>query len=159
MSELIIDKAYLEKHPEMIVDPDMAGKKFRIWSGEWEAYWKPGSAGYTEHIFKNGKFTAGEYEWEEALAILNGVGPEKKLELREITEDYFRGWIETALYPMGGGGVKIRVKKQDGSRGYSNLILDLARNPQQFFRDLNGAERPLDYYPFYAYLRKNGGLV
>jgi hypothetical protein len=50
-----------------------------IWSGEHRCYWRADKRGYTKDVTE-----AGEYTRDEATKILAGVGPEKKLELREI---------------------------------------------------------------------------
>lgn len=65
-----------------------------IWSGEWRAYWRPESKGYTEN-----RSEAGRYPREEAEAILRSVGPEKKLKIQPIPEKplLFKGEMVRAI--------------------------------------------------------------
>ncbi len=57
---------------------------YRIWSGEHHAWWRPDSAGYTDH-----REAAGLYTRAVAREILAGVGPEKRLKAIPID----RAWI------------------------------------------------------------------
>ncbi len=78
-----------------------------------------------------------------------------------MTKDfrYFQGWIEMAEHTPVSFGEKRRVKRKDGKRGFSVPVFDMGHQPQMFWRDLNGAEHPLEYYPYYAFLRKDGGKI
>ena len=53
------------------------GKQVRIWSGQWEAYWRPNGAGYTTDGLE-----AGVYDFSEALARTSHCGPEKRIEFK-----------------------------------------------------------------------------
>jgi hypothetical protein len=57
------------------------GKMVRIWSGEWQAWWRPKSCGYTNDITQ-----AGIYTFQEAWATSAHCGPEKRI-IYEIVED------------------------------------------------------------------------
>ncbi|HEV7293080.1 MAG TPA: hypothetical protein VGN79_12245 [Devosia sp.] len=50
------------------------GRTVRIWSGEWSAWWRPESRGYTDDITQ-----AGIYSFEDAWATSAHCGPEKKI--------------------------------------------------------------------------------
>ena len=55
-------------------------KSCYIWSGEHGAYWREGAAGYTTEQ-KN----AGVYSVEEAWGLVRHCGPEKRIELKLVT--------------------------------------------------------------------------
>lgn len=57
---------------------------YRIWSGEHHAWWRPESAGYTDHAE-----AAGLYTRAVAREILAGVGPEKRMKAIPID----RAWV------------------------------------------------------------------
>lgn len=64
------------KEDYTIIDA-LKGKSVRIWSGEWEAYWRPAAHGYTPDGLK-----AGVWEFQSAYDITKHCGPEKKIEYR-----------------------------------------------------------------------------
>lgn len=51
-----------------------AGRQVRIWSGEWRAWWRPNSCGYTDDVAQ-----AGVYSFEDAWATSSHCGPEKRI--------------------------------------------------------------------------------
>lgn len=51
-------------------------KQVVIWSGEHGAYWRPNRAGYTTD-----SADAGRYHRDDAIRIISGCGPEKKIQL------------------------------------------------------------------------------
>lgn len=55
------------------------GKKVRIWSGQWDAYWKSNHCGYTSEIS-----VAGLYDIREGIGICRGVDLRKRLKLEII---------------------------------------------------------------------------
>lgn len=46
----------------------------RIWSDEWDCYWRPNRAGYTIDVAQ-----AGVYRLDDAIAASGHCGPEKKI--------------------------------------------------------------------------------
>lgn len=58
-------------------------KKCRIYSKQWEAYWKANASGYTTDINE-----AGIYTLASALDNSSHCGPEKKIEYRFIDKVY-----------------------------------------------------------------------
>ena len=74
----------------------------------------------------------------------------------------FRYWRSGRGSPPGMSGDKVRVKRDDGTRGYSTLMFEMypaGKYTQYHWVDPNGTIHDWGYYPEYAYLRKNGGLV
>jgi hypothetical protein len=55
------------------------GRRVRIWSGEWMAYWRPNAAGYVEKP----KY-AGEWTLREAYEMTSHCGPEKQIIFERI---------------------------------------------------------------------------
>lgn len=53
--------------------------KVLIWSGEHNAYWRPGAAGYTTRLS-----CAGIYDRAEAESLTSHCGPEKRIELEIV---------------------------------------------------------------------------
>lgn len=67
---------HLKSHPEKL-------KQFntvRIWSGEWQAYWRAKGCGYTDDISQ-----AGLYDIEDAYERVRHCGREKKIKLINAT--------------------------------------------------------------------------
>lgn len=62
-----------------------------IWSGEHNAYWRPGAAGYT--VRASG---AGIYTRTNAEALTSHCGPEKKIEFEPVPN----GWNSRTAPPM-----------------------------------------------------------
>jgi hypothetical protein len=52
----------------------LAGKRVRIWSGQWGLWWRSGANGYT-----SSPAAAGIYTFEEAWACTSHCGPEKRI--------------------------------------------------------------------------------
>ncbi len=57
-----------------------AGKQVRIYSNQWESYWRPEAAGYTTE-----EAQAGVYLFEDAWARSSHAGPEKMITYRLVT--------------------------------------------------------------------------
>lgn len=55
------------------------GREVYIYSGQWEAYWRPGGGGYTSDGLQ-----AGKWKFEDALATTRHAGPEKRVEFRAV---------------------------------------------------------------------------
>jgi len=53
----------------------LVGRQVRIWSGEWDAWWRPCGHGYTTDILQ-----AGIFEFEDAEQQSHHAGPEKRIE-------------------------------------------------------------------------------
>ena len=77
----------------------------------------------------------------------------------------FTGWIKSSEYFTYCTPVKVRVRRVDGSLGYSiaRFALDSYHiKPgltQEYWEDLNGTLRNKDFYLEWAFLRKDGGKV
>ena len=56
----------------------LAGKMVRIWSGEWDSWWRPDGCGYTTN-----ETEAGIYKFEDAVTRSYHAGPEKRIEYVE----------------------------------------------------------------------------
>lgn len=73
----------------------------------------------------------------------------------------FTGWIKTDEHFSGITPSKMRVRRADGSQGYSIAKFKMDRRApeltQEYWEDLNGDEHNKDYYPEWAFLIKNGG--
>jgi hypothetical protein len=53
-----------------------------IYAGDGRCYWKQDHCGYTSALY------AGVFSWEEAIALTNHAGPEKKVEFHPVPEDH-----------------------------------------------------------------------
>lgn len=51
------------------------GRTVHIWSGQWDAYWRPKGAGYTTETAE-----AGRWDIEEAIKLSQHCGPEKQIQ-------------------------------------------------------------------------------
>jgi len=70
------------------------------------------------------------------------------------------GWIKTGNYFGVINNLKVRVRRRDdGKQGLSYKMYDPSRGPgrKQYWKDLNGIERPRNYYSEWSYLKKDGG--
>lgn len=56
--------------------------RVRIWSGQWQLWWRSNGAGYTPC-----KADAGIYEIDDAWGRVYHVGPEKKLVIEAVEEE------------------------------------------------------------------------
>jgi hypothetical protein len=65
-----IQLARLKRHPQFF--DDFMGRKVRIWSKEWKAWWRQHGAGYTTK-----ENEAGIYLFEDAFKQTAHCGPEK----------------------------------------------------------------------------------
>ncbi len=74
----------------------------------------------------------------------------------------FRYWIKAKGSPPGVNDIKVRVKRADGTRGYSTIKFEMypgGAHTQYHWVDPNGTIHNWGYYPEYAYLKKDGGFV
>ena len=81
-----------------------------------------------------------------------------------MKDDYdFTGWIKTSYHFTHCYPCKMRVRRVDGSVGYSIAKFDMDRRgpgqTQEYWEDLNGTLHNKDFYPEWAFLRKDGGKV
>ncbi len=80
------------------------------------------------------------------------------------TDEYnpFWFWMKTTERFTGCYPLKVRVKRVDGSQGYSVAMFDLDRylpETQEYWKDLDGTEHVKTFYPEWAFLKKDGGRV
>ena len=78
---------------------------------------------------------------------------------QRIKDNPFYGWLKTSERQPVTSAYKVRVRRVDGSKGFSLMYLELDHRPQIFWKDLDGTEHEWSFYPEYAYLKKHGGLV
>lgn len=64
--------AYLQRKPE--AQRRFEGKRVRIWSGQWQSWWRPEGNGYTNLLVE-----AGVYTFEDAWRRSSHCGPEKRI--------------------------------------------------------------------------------
>ena len=74
----------------------------------------------------------------------------------------FYYWMKTDKRFSKSFPIKVRVRRVDGSQGYSVAMFDIHRGPpetQYYWKDLDGTEHDKTFYPEWAFLKKDGGLV
>lgn len=84
----------------------------RLWSGEYNLWWRCNSAGYTAN-----KLDAGLYTCQEAYNITSKLGKEKKVTIHPILEITVLGWTHGAKFSrdsIGGNGYRLRSPVNDG---------------------------------------------
>jgi hypothetical protein len=72
----IVELRKLKRWPTL--ERHLKGKKVRIYSGEWMAWWRPDGAGYTTI-----KAEAGIYDFDDAVKRSHHAGPEKRIKYIE----------------------------------------------------------------------------
>jgi len=77
------------------------------------------------------------------------------------TQEYYRGWMKTTQhFPNHVNGSKVRIKRQNGTQGYSMPMFSVHDSPcntQHYWQDPNGTTHKKYFYPEWAFLKKNGG--
>lgn len=73
-----VTQIHLSRHPDK--RESWAGRTVRIWSGEWKAFWRSNSAGYTYETD-----SAGLYSFEDAWKATSHCGPEKKIKFELVS--------------------------------------------------------------------------
>lgn len=74
---MILTLNQIKRHP--ILKRHLEGKQVRIWSAQWNAWWRQGGNGYTVD-----SANAGTWLFAEALAVSFHAGREKRIEYWEI---------------------------------------------------------------------------
>lgn len=71
----------LKGRPEL--QSSLGQQLVRIYSQEWNAYWRPSGNGYTEYLQH-----AGIFPFPEAFALTRHCGPEKRIVFETVEPDY-----------------------------------------------------------------------
>lgn len=82
-----------------------------------------------------------------------------------MTDIDFTGWVKTSEAHPHGGRVKVRIRRDDGSRGYAFAVFALDSYhikpglTQEYWEDSDGTLHNKDFYTVWAFLVKDGGKV